>query len=168
MVATVVRQSIYEGDITVPSAAQKYVLGETFTNASGQTFKYVKSHAALTAFQPYCEAFSAVAGAQVKTAAPATLAAPGELLIVPQVAVTSGYYFWGLIAGPGKVLMTSETYAVGDHLQVLNAGTALVVDGSTGSTAKLVNSTAICTEAGTTAVARGVYLFGEKAVTAAT
>jgi hypothetical protein len=160
------------GDLTTPSSTQAYPLGTIIAltdsdYTSVKEYMYVKSHTALTAFQPYVLTFGSTAGAEIVTIAPATLAAPGALVVVPQVAFTSGYYGWVLIKGDGKVLMTSETYAVGDFLQILNTGTALVVDGSTGSTIQLINSCAICKEAGTTAVARKCLLLGSTAVVAA-
>ena len=159
------------GDLTTPTSAQQYVLGGVLSfSVSDKTavtkYLYCKAHTGLTAYQPYVVTYGATAGAEVVSAAPVTLAAPGALVVTPQVAVTTGYYFWGMIQGDGKVLMTSETYAVGDFLQILNAGTALVVDGSTGSTVQLVNSSAICKEAGTTAVARKCYFLGASAVVA--
>jgi hypothetical protein len=164
--------AVNNDDITTPSSTQKYVLGlEVMVNTGDgypKIYKYVKSHGALTLYQPYVLGVSSTDGSQVITEAPATLAAPGQLVVIPQVAFTSGYYGFVLKQGDGKVLMTAETYAIGDYLQVLTAGTALVVDGTTGSTVRLVNSCAICKEAGTTAVARKMYLIGEKAVTAAT
>ena len=174
------RVVLNETDLTTPTSAQKYPLGTIVeivekANSSSETaslavkkFIYVKSHAGLTLYQPYVLGKSSTAGSEYITAAPATLASPGQKVVIPQVAFTSGYYGFVLFEGDGSVLMTAETYAVGDFLQVLNAGTALVVDGTTGSTVELVNSTAICKEAGTTAVARKCYLFGTKAVTAAT
>lgn len=169
-----------EVDLTTPTSTQLYPLGKVIeveekANSSSETatkatkkYIYVKSHAALTAYQPYALGESSTAGSEVITAAPATLAAPGQKVVIPQVGFTSGYYGFVLFQGDGSVLMTAETYAVGDYLQILNAGTAMVVDGTTGSPAKTVNSTAICKEAGSTAVARACYLFGDKGVTAAT
>ena len=159
-------------DLTTPTEAQNYTLGEVVEiqdSASKAVSKYMycKSHEALTQYEVYVVDYSSTAGSEVISAACATMAAPGRLVIVPQVAVTSGYYFWGLIEGEGHAIMTAETYAVGDHLQVLNAGDEMVVDGTSGSTAFSVNSCAICKEAGTTAVARDVYLFGRWAVVAA-
>ena len=168
-----------EVDLVTPTSTQKYTLGRIVevkekANSSSETaslavkkYIYVKAHTGLTAFQPYVLGQGSTAGAEVVTAAPATLAAPGQQVVIPQVAFTTAYYGFALLQGSGKVLMTAETYAVGDFLQVLNAGTALVVDGTSGSPAKLVNSCAICTEAGSTAVARACYVIGEKAVTAA-
>ena len=160
------------GDLAVPTSTQQYPLGMTVTIVDSdylsiKEYIYMKSHTTLTAYQPYVMTFGSTAGAEVVSIAPVTLAAPGALVVVPQVAFTSGYYGWFLMKGDGKVLMTSETYAVGDFLQVLTTGTFLVVDGSTGSTVQLVNSSAICKEAGTTAVARKCLLLGYPAVVAA-
>lgn len=160
------------GDLTTPTSDRQYTVGRVITlkdtdYTTEKKYMYVKSHAALTAYQPYIVSYSGTSGAEFVTAAPATLAAPGSLVCVPQVAVTSGYYCWVQIQGDCKVLMTAETYAVGDFLQILNAGTALVVDGTSGATVQLVNSSAICKEAGTTAVARKAFLLGERAVVAA-
>lgn len=164
--------SINNDDLTIPSSSQKYPVGLIFAvdtgNGYSKKYMYVKSHTALTAYQPYVLDYSATAGSQFITGAPATLAAPGRTVVIPQVAFTSGYYGFVLIEGDGKVLMIAETYAVGDHLQILNTGTALVVDGTTGSTAFSVNSCAICKEAGTTAVARNLFLIYRQAVVAAT
>lgn len=162
-----------KSDLTTPTSTQQYTLGYVYEELDTdkyavRKYMYVKSHGALTAYQPYIVSLSATAGSEVITAAPATLAAPGSLICVPQVAFTSGYYGFVLIQGDGSVLMTAETYAVGDMLQILNTGTALVVDGTSGSTAVSVNTSAICKEAGTTAVKRACYLLGRPAVVAAT
>jgi len=158
-------------DLTTPTSTQEYKLGLVVSVEDSDTkiinqYMYVKAHTALTAYQPYVLNYGSTAGAEFVTAAPATLAAPGSLVVVPQVAFTADYYGFVLIKGNGKVLMTAETYAVGDFLQILNTGTALVVDGTTGSTVRLVNSCAVCKEAGTTAVARNVFLLGISAVVA--
>lgn len=160
-------------DLTTPSSTRDYPLGSVIQIFDDTTdvvseYIYVKSHGALTQYQPYVLDYDGTDGYEVITKAPATLAAPGASIVIPQVAFTSGYYGWALIKGQGKVLMTAETYAVDDHLQVLNTGTALVVDGTSGSTAFSVNTSAVCKEAGTTAVARDVYLIGRQAVVAAT
>jgi len=159
-------------DLTTPSSTQKYVLGEQVLaydsdNKVIAKYEYVKSHGTLGINIPYVIVASSTAGSEVITAAPFTLAAPGLRVCVPQVAFTSGYYGFVLIQGIGDAIMTAETYAVGDHLQVLNAGVAMVVDGSTGSTTYSVNTCAICKEAGTTAVAKSIYLINRQAVCAA-
>ena len=173
MVLTLDTQTLLsELDLTTPTEAQKYALGKVITvidsaKKAVKKFMYVKSHGALTQYQPYMISFSSTAASEVITAAPATLAAPGALIGVPQVAFTSGYYGFIQIQGDCTVLMTAETYAVGDHLQILNTGTALVVDGTSGSTSRTTASIGIAKTAGTTAVARAQYLFGDRGVIAA-
>lgn len=161
-----------EADLTTPTSTMDYKLGEVValstSAASVSKYIYVRAHAALTQYQPYVLDWTTTANEDLATGAPATLAAPGRLVVIPQVAFTDNYYGWVLVEGQGSVLMTAETYADGDHLQLLNAGTALVVDGTTGSTAVTVNSCAMCYAAGTTAVAKACYLFGRQAVIAAT
>jgi hypothetical protein len=162
-----------KNDLITPTLAQAYPLGYEYveyddSKTAIKRYKYVKSHTTLTAFQPYVVSISGTAGAEVVTAAPATLSAPGSLVGIPQVAFTSGYYGFVAIEGDCSCLLTAETYAAGDMLQILNTGTALVVDGSTGATAVSVNTSAVCKETGTTAVKRAIYLLGRPAVVAAT
>lgn len=154
------------GDLTTPTSTQQYELGREIVISdpdnykSVKKYKYVKSHTTLTQYQPYVITNTGTAGSEWITIAPATLATCGLLVGVPQVAVTSGYYFWCLIAGDGKALMTAETYAVGDKLELLNTGTAFNVDGTSSSTVTTIQTAAICKEAGSTAVARAVFLVG--------
>ena len=160
------------GDLTTPTSTQQYVLGDVLTFSDSdytavKKYMYVKSHTALTAYQPYAIAYGSTAGAEVVTAAPLTIAAPGAYVCVPQVAFTSGYYGWVLIQGDGKALMTSETYIVGDMLQLVTTGTTLVVDGTSGNSPISANTCAVCKEAGSTAVARKMMLIGQMAVIAA-
>ena len=161
------------GDLTTPSSTQLYPLGTImeFSNSdytAVQKYMYVKSlSAGMTAYQPYAITFGSTAGAEIITIVPFTLAAPGSLICVPQVAFTASYYGWVLIQGDGKVLMTAETYAVGDYLRAINAGTYLHVDGTSGATTQTVNSCGICKEAGSTAVARKVFLLGASQAIAA-
>lgn len=163
--------ALEEKDLITPTSTQKFQLGMKIqvedAEGAAAEYIYVKAHTGLTAYQPYVLGYSSTDDAEVVTAAPATLAAPGRIVVVPQVAFTSAYYGFVLVKGNGKVLKTAETYAVGDQLQILNTGTALVVDGTSGSTAYSINSCGICKEAGSTAVARDVYLYGISAVVAA-
>lgn len=157
-------------DLTTPSLLQNaaYKLGQIVElwddlYKARSVYVYVKSAAALTQYQPYVLSYTGTSGAEVTTAAPFTLAAPGLQVVLPQVNFTSGYYGWVLIEGEGKTLMTSETYAVGDFLRGINAGAYLHVDGTSGATTYTVNSCAVCREAGSTAVARKVYLINRQA-----
>ena len=158
-------------DLTTPSSTQKYPLGATVTledtsKKSVKKFMYVKSHGALTQYVPYIITRSSTAGSEVITAAPFTLAAPGQLVCVPQVAFTSGYYGWVQIQGDCVAITTDETSEIGDFLQVLNAGVAFVVDGTSGSTTHSVNSSAVMLDADYASGGNDVLLIGEKAVTA--
>jgi len=166
------------GDIshlTTPTSTQTngYLLGQTVTildttTKTVKTYMYVKSlSACMTAYQPYAITYGSTAGAEVITIVPFTLVAPGSLICVPQVAFTASYYGFVQIEGDAKVLMTSETYAVGDYLRAINAGTYLHVDGTSGATTQTANSCAICKEAGSTAVARKCWLFGNSQPVAA-
>ena len=163
------------GDISyitaqAPTSTAKYKLGTiVLTEDSSKTTRskwmYVKAHAALTQYQPYIVAMSGFAGAEFVTAAPLTLAAPGYYVCVPQVAFTTLYFGWVLIGGDGKGLATAETYAVGDMIQVITAGTAFNISGSSGGTqAFAVETCGMYKEAGSTAVARAIWLMGERAV----
>lgn len=168
-----------EVDLITPTSTAKYPLGKIVVvreaaNSSSETaskavkkFMYVKAHTGLTQYQPYVIGFSATAGAEVITAAPATLAAVGSLLCVPQVAFTSAYYGFVQIQGDCTVKKTSETYVAGDFLEVLNTGTALVVDGTSGSTARSINSKAISKAAGSAAASVSAYLLGYNSTVAA-
>jgi hypothetical protein len=160
-------------DLTTPTATQQYPLGfvATIDDSDVKMVKkyiYVKAHGALTQYQPYVLNFTGTSGAEVKTAAPATTAAPGQKVCVPQVAFTSTLlYGFVQIEGDCSCLLTSETYAVGDYMQILNTGTALVVDGTSGATVMLANSCAISKSAAGTATAQSIVLLNRWAVTAA-
>ena len=158
--------AVLNQDITVPTAASQYPLGleVSIHVGSGDTrlYKYIQAHAALTQYQPY---ILNQTGVTLKSGAPATGAGK---VVIPQVAFTNAFFGFVLMEGEGKVLMISETYAVGDKLEILNTGTALVVDGTSGATVDGVKSQAVCMESGTTAVSRNVYVMGFKADIAAT
>lgn len=163
-----------EADLTTPTLLQdaSYKLGEIVPIIDSATkmeklYMYVKSHTTLTAYQPYVLNFTGTAGSEVKTAAPVTTAAPGQLVCVPQVAFTSGYYGFVQIKGDCTCLLTNETIAVGDYLQILTTGTVLTVDGSTGATVMLANSCAVSKTALYAAGGNSIILLGRWAVTAA-
>ena len=161
-------------DLFAPVSTAAYKLGKVVTVEDSTTktqkkFMYVKSlSAGMTAYQPYAITFGSTSGAEVITIVPFTLAAPGLMVCVPQVAFTASYYGFVQIMGDCSALMTSETYAVGDYLRIINSGTYMKVDGTSGSTSQTVNSCGICKTAGSTAVAQAIYLFGETAVVPAT
>lgn len=141
---------IGEYDLTTPTSTQgTYPVGTiaVFQDSDYPTeiksFMYVKAHAALTQYQPYTVVGSnSTTTPLYVTAAPATLAS-GVTVCVPQVAFTSGYYGWVQISGRCSALLANETHVQGDYLELLNTGTTLIVDGTSGSTAFSAKSVAI-------------------------
>ena len=130
--------SIDTDDLTNPSSTRKYDLGAQYVDVSSSDaikpeYVYVKSHGALTQYQPYQLSTSNTAGSEVISKAPATTDS-GATVVASQVAVTSGYYAWVQYKGKATVL-TTDTFAAGDYAEVLNAGTGLKLDGgASGST----------------------------------
>lgn len=160
--------AIWNEDITVPTSTQKYPMGlrlnviqEDDTETEKQ-FIYIRAHELLAQYRPCGTDHT---GTSYATADPATGA---TLICVPQVQVTSGYYCFALVRGEGRVNIGAETYAVGDHLEVINAAIISNVDGTTGSTVRTARSIGASLGAGTTATNIPVYLFGERVDTAAT
>ena len=157
------------GDLTTASATQLYDLGRTITikndaNSTVTEYIYLYATTGLTQYQPYQIVYGSTAGQEIGAGAPATLAAPGRQVVIPQMAVTTGYYFWGVISGDCTSLVPAVTYAVGDYLKLTNACTTLIVDGTSGSTSRSVNSCAISKTAGSTATGVAVWLLGISAV----
>ena len=155
-------------DLTNPTAVPKYNLGTIIPRVSNKAnglitkFIYVQAHEALTQFQPYVLDYSAIVGSEFLTGAPATLiAGAGRQVIIPQVAFTDAFFGFVLLQGDGKVIMTAETYAVGDHLQIKDGATKLNI---TGGTTFSENSAAICKEAGTNEAPRDTFLLGVRAL----
>ena len=161
--------AIVEDDLTTPTASAKYPIGLEIETVDGSgkitTYKYFKAHGGLTVNVPYVVDFN---GVDEISAAPKTNAGKVSKVVVPQVAVTSGYYAFGAVGGYAEVVHKAETYAVGDHLQVLNTGVVAVVDGTSGSTTKTEASVGVTVDAGTTNAAGTVYLYNEPVVIAAT
>ena len=150
--------------INLTSTSAKVATG-TKVRVEDSVFIYVKAHAALTAYVPYAYDHG---GVTVDTAAPATSAAQANKIGIPQVAIASGSYGWLQIEGECEAIHIAETYAAGDHLEVLNTGVAVVVDGTTSSTTVSEKSIGVTIDAGTTAVAGTIYLYGNPVVIAAT
>lgn len=160
--------SVSEDDLITPTSAAKYPVGTEVQVSNGSTsttYIYAKAHTTLTAYQPYVLDLS-IYGAI--TSAPLTLAAPGAIVVVPQVAFTTAFYGWMAKKGLCSALHISQTYAAGDMLQLLSGGAALVVDGTTAQTVKSVNTCGVTITAGSTAAAFSIMLNGEQAVVAAT
>lgn len=155
--------AIYGNDLTTPTSSinPAYKLGAIYTLADSDNpnavkqFMYVKSHTTLTVYQPYTVVGTGTSGSEFITAAPATLG--GYVTVcIPQVAFTSGYYGFVQIFGQCIAKLANETHVAGDYLELLNAGTTLIVDGTSGSTAFTTKGVAVqigaLTGAGTTTV----------------
>ena len=165
-----------EHDLINPTEARLYPLGyvvqvEDSSLSMCSKYIYVKAHAALTAYVPYMLSSSSTSGAEVTTAAPKSggLSAPGAIIVIPQVAFSSGYYGFVLFEGYGKG-NTTQTLTAGDFLQVISAGVTFILDGTNGSSPFTANTSAMALEAGTTGStsATKIMLLRDKAVIAAT
>ena len=159
------RHAINEDFVSEVSSVAKYGAGAEVTVDNGTlmptTYKYVKAASALTAFQPYVLVNNADG---VTTAAPAT-SAVAKIVGIPQVAIASGSYGWVAIAGLCKA--KTGIQAKGDTLEVLNGGSTLVVDGTSGTPAETANTVAISCEAATAAATVKVQLLGKRVALAA-
>lgn len=148
------------------STIAQYNIGAEITVAADQvtiptTYKYVKAAANLVANQPYVLVNNADG---VTTANPAT-STVAKIVGIPQVAIASGSYGWVAIGG----LCQAKTgiQAKGDTLEVLNSGTTLVVDGSSGSPAETAGTVAISCEAAASAGVVLVNLLNKRVTIAA-
>ena len=132
--------------LDTPSATKEYPLGTILsvndTSKGGESqFMYVKSHAAFaTTGTPFEIQAGSGGDAEVVTAAVAEIVS-GAKIGFNTTAVGSGEYFWAQIAG--VLTAAAATVAVGDHVEVLAAGTTVVVDGTTGSTVQSTKSIGI-------------------------
>lgn len=119
-------------DLTTPTSSQKYELGTEIEikdtdTTTVSTFKYVKAHAALTAYTPYAIIPSGTAAGEVVTAAPVATASAIVEVGVPQVAFTSDYY--GFVQTKGEataVIAATTTYVDGNAMEVIGAGTSFI------------------------------------------
>lgn len=160
------RHAIAEEFINQIDAVAKYNIGAEVTVAKDgvsipTTYKYVKAAGALVANQPYVITEGA-AGAT--TAAPATSTVI-KLIGIPQVDITSAYFGW--VAIKGVCQAKTGIQAKGDTLEVINSGTSLIVDGSSGSPAETANTVAISCEAAAAAGVAEVNLIGKRVAIAA-
>ncbi|RPH74536.1 hypothetical protein EHM76_03395 [bacterium] len=155
-------------DLSTPTSTQQYKLGsiveveDTTTNAV-KRYMYVKSHTGLTAYQPYLITNLASSASQWITAAPATLASAVNLIGVPQVAFTSGYFGFVLISGRCSVLV-DRAVTSGWTLECLNAGTSLAGIATT----ELIGTIGIAISSTTGAGAATAFLSGRRAEIRAT
>lgn len=134
----------------------KVHLGTPVTKDDGLMVIYAEAHAALTAFQPYAVQPSYNTDdldgdgsddndGKAITAAPATLAAL-HYIGVPQKAYAIGEIAELVIGGACQAKLAAEAVVAGDYLEVLNAGTTMIVDGTSGSTTRSTKSLAMACE----------------------
>ena len=102
---------------------------------------------------------------EVGTASPATDTTVGKIIGIPQTAIASGSY--GFVAVKGACKAKTGIQAKGDTLEVINAGTTLIVDGSSGSPAETVGTVAISAETAAAAATVKVILLGKRVQVAA-
>lgn len=150
------------GDLTTPTSTRVYTLGDVFRfmdtdTKSVKEFMYVKSHAALTQYQPYVINQSATAGSEFITAVPFTLASAQVLVGVPQVAFTSGYYGFVQIKGKASEL-TSEAIDAGTFVEVKTTGAGVLIATTTAN--PTINSHAVVVTGTTAAGTAVVNLLG--------
>lgn len=159
------RMAITEEFISKVSSAAEFNPGMEITVADGlsipTTYKYVKAAANLTANQPYVLVDNADG---VTTASPATSTVI-KLIGIPQVAIASAMFGWVAVKGLCKA--KTGIQAKGDTLEVINSGTTLIVDGSSGSPAETANTVAISCEAAAAAGTVAVNLLGKRVAVAA-
>ena len=161
------RHAINDVFMNETSTVAKYNMGAEVTVADSATgfettYKYIKASAALTANQPYV----LVEGAEaVGTASPATSTTVAKIIGIPQVAIASGSYGWVAVKGLCKA--KTGIQAKGDTLEVINAGTTLIVDGTSGSPAETVGTVAISAETAAAAATVNVVLLGKRVQIAA-
>ena len=146
-------------DLNTSSSTMKYPVGSEVvikdsSSAMPQTYIYVKAHAALSLGQPITIQEGSGGDAEIVTVAVAAFSDGQGLLIgFPLAAITSGDYFFAQISG--VITAAAGTVAAGDHVKVLDAGTTVVVDGSTGSTtrsAKTIGIAKTATSGGTASI----------------
>lgn len=162
----IARHAIADDFMKQTSTVAKYNIGVEVEVADSQTgftttYKYIKASAALTAYQPYVLVEKAE---EVGTASPATSTVT-KVVGIPQVAIASGSY--GFVAIKGACLAKTGIQAKGDTLEVINSGTTLIVDGTSGTPAETANTVAISAEAAAAAATVKVVLLGKRVAIAA-
>lgn len=162
----IARHAIDNDFVNEVSTVAKYNQGlevEIADSATGYTttYKYIKASAALTANQPYVLVEKAE---EIGTASPAT-SSVSKIIGIPQVAIASGSY--GFVAIKGLCKAKTGIQAKGDTLEVINSGTTLIVDGTSGTPAETVGTVAISAEAAAAAATVNVVLLGKRVQIAA-
>ena len=168
-------QAIDIDSLDTPSSTKEYPLATTLhvndTAKGGESvFIYVKAHAGLSKGQPIQLVEGSGGDAELVTLGIATLlpaaAGQGIQLGFPTTAVTSGYYFWAQISG--VITAAAGTVAGGDYVEVINGGTTVVADGTSGSTARTAQSIGIAKTATSGGEADIVVMPGRRVLIAST
>ena len=159
------RMAIAEEFIKKVDSVAKYNPGAEVVIANGlsipTTYKYIKAGANLTAYQPYVLVDNEDG---VTTASPATSTVI-KLIGIPQGSLSANLYGW--VAVKGICQAKTGIQAKGDTLEVLNSGTTLVVDGSSGTPVETANTVAISCETAAAAATVKVNLLGKRVAVAA-
>jgi hypothetical protein len=159
-------------DLNASSATMDYPVGSEIvikdsTSAMPQTYIYVKAHSGLALGQPIALIEGSGGDAEMVTVGVATFAdGQGTLLGFPLAAITSGHYFFAQISG--VITAAAGTVAAGDHVEVLNGGSTVVVDGTSGSTTRTANSVGIAKTATSSGTASIVVMPGRRVHVAST
>jgi len=115
--------------------------------------------------KPYVLTYDGDEATNPKTAAPSTSAVYQQIVFPVKAQSSTAGFAWCQYKGDAYVLVDGSTsVAKDDNLEVITAGVALIVDGTSGATTKTIRSLGIAQEAQATAAATltYVYLFGEK------
>jgi hypothetical protein len=159
-------QTVDLDSLNTPSSTKDYDLATTLpvndTSKGGESvFIYVKAHAGLSKGQPIQLVEGSGGDAELVTASVATFSdGQGIQIGFPTTTVTSGYYFWAQISG--VITAAAGTVAAGDHVEVLNGGTTVVVDGTSGSTTRSAQSIGIAKTATSSGEADIVVMPGRR------
>lgn len=116
----------------------KVHLGVPIAEDDGRLVIYAVAHTDLVAFQPYAvhpSYNSTDEDGSAVTAAPASLAAL-HYVGIPQKTYVAGEVAKLVVGGACKAKLAAEAVVAGDYLEVLNAGTTMIVDGTSGSTTR--------------------------------
>tara|TARA_R100000808_G_scaffold8880_1_gene24799 strand:+ start:12124 stop:12627 length:504 start_codon:yes stop_codon:yes gene_type:complete len=141
-------QTIDTDSLTNTSVTREYDLGTRYVDYSStdgvkSEYIYLRAHTGLSVNMPFQVSLSNVDASAITTKTPSTTTT-GAMIVVPQVGVPSGYYFWGQYKGSATVLCTG--FATADFAEVINNGTSFILDGgASGSTVESGTTLGIAT-----------------------
>jgi len=160
-----------KADLTTPTSTRQYPLGGIIVVEDGtkvSRYVYVKANGALTQYQPICIVNSNTSGAEWTTASPVTQTENINIVGVPQVAFTSGYYGFVQTEGTVTAKIAAVTHTVGDYLKLTSGATSFtLVSATSGSTVLDGKSAALCGSVSTAAESGTVILLGRAVQTPA-